>query len=258
MTWLLQARGVRKGFAHADGQRRQVVGGIDLTLCAGEVVCLLGASGSGKSTLLKLLAGQELPDAGSVVLNTEHPAPRLGYLSQQDQLMPWRTVLANVQLGLELLGESAGSLEKSLAVLESVGMAAYAHHHPAQLSGGMQQRVLLARTLALNPRLLLLDEPMSSLDVLARQSLASLVKSYSRQHQAAVLVVTHSVEEACFLADRLLLVSNAFGGLSGGARLFKEIRLTDTARHAMMGTVMNELLAVLEQTGADIGERTAA
>jgi NitT/TauT family transport system ATP-binding protein len=152
-------------------------------------------------------------------------------------------------LGLELIGQSKPSAEPTaLAALRQVGLEKFAANYPTQLSGGMQQRVLLARTLALKPRLLLMDEPMSSLDVLARRELATLIKDYTRTQKSATLVVTHSIEEACFLADRILLVTRS------PTRLYKEIRISDTKgdglfRGDAMDTVMRELWAALGTAG---------
>ena len=245
MTALLEAKNITKQYPLAGGKFLAVVENIDLTLEAGKVVCLLGASGSGKTTLLRILSGLEIPDLGSIQSDIARPGPQFGYLSQSDRLLPWRTVLGNTMLGLELLGQSKGTSEEAaLIALGQVGMKAFINHFPDQLSGGMQQRALLARTLALKPRLLLMDEPMSSLDVLARRELATLIKDYTRNNQSSTLVVTHSVEEACFLADRIYLVTKS------PARLHKEILISDKEgegllRSKAMDTVMRELLAAL-------------
>lgn len=245
MSVLLKAVHIGKGFRQPDGKTLPVVENIDLDVRAGEVVCLLGASGSGKTTLLRILTGAEPADRGDVQSDIRRPGEQLGYVSQNDRLLPWRSVVANVMLGLELLGKDKhATRQAAMAALRQVGMESFAANYPAQLSGGMQQRVLLARALVLQPRLLFLDEPMSSLDVLARREMAALIKNYTRAQQAATLVVTHSVEEACFLADRILLVSRA------PARLFKEIRLSDTKgdgihRDEALDVVMHGLLSAL-------------
>jgi NitT/TauT family transport system ATP-binding protein len=246
MTVVLSAQNIGKTFRQSDGRSLTAIQDISLELHAGEITCLLGASGSGKTTLLRILAGSAMQDKGNVRSDVLCPGPQLGYLSQSDRLLPWRSVVANVALGLELTGiDKQAARQESLAVLRHVGMEGFADSYPAQLSGGMQQRVILARMLALKPRLLLLDEPMSSLDVLARRELATLVKRYVVDRQVAALVITHSVEEACFLADRVLLVTRS------PARLFKEIRLSDTGDKGMLrakalDAVMHDLLAALE------------
>jgi NitT/TauT family transport system ATP-binding protein len=246
MMPVLTAERIGKTFRQPNGETFQVIQDFSFELNAGETVCLLGASGSGKTTLLRILAGREIADKGSVHSDIRRPGPGLGYLAQSDRLLPWRTVLGNVALGLELTGTSKKAARDAAdAMLRHVGMEAFATHYPAQLSGGMHQRVLLARMLTLKPRLLLLDEPMSSLDVMARRDLAALIKGYTTSQKAAALVITHSVEEACFLADRILLVTR------GPARLFREIRLSDKGENGLsraqaLDAVMHELLAALE------------
>jgi len=249
MNPLLKAQNISKAFTQTSGQIYPVISEINLDLTAGEIVCLLGASGSGKTTLLRILAGIDNDYQGQIQSEIKRPGPEIGYLSQNAPLLPWRSVIANIALGPELLGmPKQRSDETALAVLEQVGLSGYADHRPSELSGGMQQRVLLARTLALKPSLLLLDEPMSNLDVLARRELSKLIKNYIRDHQAAALVVTHSVEEACFLADRIYLVTRS------PARLFKEIRLSDNQQandHTQgyskdMDMIMRDLWQALE------------
>lgn len=247
MTVVLRARNIGKKFRQQDGTLLTIVEDISLELKAGEIVCLLGASGSGKTTFLRILAGEEAPDKGNVHSDVPRPGAGFGYLSQNDRLLPWRSAQANVALGLEMIGQSkAVARQAALDALGRVGLESFASNMPPQLSGGMQQRVLLARMLALKPRLVMLDEPMSSLDILARRELTTLLKNYTREQQAAVLVVTHSVEEACFLADRILLITRS------PAKLFKEIRLSDTgeglARDNALNTVMHDLWSALGVT----------
>jgi ABC-type nitrate/sulfonate/bicarbonate transport system ATPase subunit len=252
MTVLLHAQHIRRSFTQPDGTAAAILGGIDLDLIGGQVTCLLGASGCGKTTLLRILAGFDSEYDGSIDTHIRRPGPDLGYLSQNDRLLPWRTAAANVRLGLELTGRpTKAAHQEALKALTQVGLTeAFADHRPAQLSGGMQQRVLLARMLALQPKLLLLDEPMSSLDLPARRDLAQIIRHYTSAHNAATLVVTHSVEEACFLADRILLVSRS------PALIGKEIILTDTTpaspaeleRGQALDSVMRHLLHVLGQS----------
>jgi ABC-type nitrate/sulfonate/bicarbonate transport system ATPase subunit len=238
MPVLLQAQNIHKTFKNAEGKIVPVLDGISLDLHVGEIVCLLGASGSGKTTLLRILAGLEQADAGEIHSDISRPGKEFGYLTQGDRLLPWRTTLANVALGLELLGQDkATAYPAALEALKQVGLEAFADSRILQLSGGMQQRALLARTLALRPRLLMLDEPMSNLDVLARRELAGVFRDYVRQNVATALVVTHSIEEAIFLADRILFVTRA------PARLFREIRITD--REEKDAVPRNEALNVL-------------
>ena len=244
MTVLLRVKDIGKTFRQPDGTFLTTLENISLELQAGEIVGLLGASGSGKTTFLRILSGEEIPDKGAVESVILRPGRQFGYLSQNDRLLPWRSALSNVSLGLELIGHRTSAAKQSAyECLQAVALERFADSPPAQLSGGMQQRVLLARMLALKPKLLLLDEPMSSLDVPARRELANLLKDYAREQQAAILVVTHSVEEACFLADRILLMTRS------PARIFKEIRISDTdgglSRDDALNTVMHDLWAAL-------------
>ncbi|MEJ0062246.1 MAG: ATP-binding cassette domain-containing protein [Alphaproteobacteria bacterium] len=254
MPPLLHAKNISKTFRAHDGQAAAILDSITLALNPGEIVCLLGASGSGKTTLLRILAGQEKADGGTIEAEIARPGTALGYLAQNARLLPWRSAAANVALGPELLGRGKREAhETATAALAQVGLSDYAGHSPAQLSGGMRQRVLLARMLALQPRLLLLDEPMSNLDVLARRELADLVKTYVRANKASALVVTHSVEEACFLADRILLMTRQ------PARLFKELRLADSGGNGALdrNEAMDEIMHGLWQALGNIAGSAA-
>ena len=178
----------------------------------GELVCLLGPSGSGKSTLLRIVAGLLASDAGDVWLRTTRlrgPHPEIGVVFQSTNLMPWRTVLQNVLLPLEVRGDRPGAADRAraLALLATVGLADFAHVYPKQLSGGMAQRAVLARTLIQEPRLLLMDEPFGALDALTRERLNLELLRIHRLQRQTVLMVTHSITEAVFLADRVLVLS---------------------------------------------------
>ncbi len=247
MRPILQTRGLKKCFVQSNGTEQTVLEDVAFSLSTGEVTCLLGASGSGKTTLLRILAGLDFASGGCVETDIKRPGQRLGYLSQNDRLLPWRSVQENVALGLDLLGEKRRpALQAATDLIQAVGLDAFATSKPSALSGGMEQRALLARTLSTRPLILLMDEPMSNLDVLARQELALLIRQYVRKNDATALVVTHSVEEACFLGDRILLVTRS------PARIFREIRLSDGTigdgsinRESALDAVMKELLLAL-------------
>jgi NitT/TauT family transport system ATP-binding protein len=191
----------------------QALTGIDLTVAAGEFVSLIGPSGCGKSTLLRIIANLIEPTEGSVLVNGK-PARRArldqdyGIAFQQAGLLEWRTVQANVELPLALHG--AGRVERrqqALELLELVGLTDFAGHRPSQLSGGMQQRVAIARALARRPALLLMDEPFGALDEMTRERMQSELIRLCAETGAAVVFVTHSIPEAVFLSQRVVVIS---------------------------------------------------
>jgi NitT/TauT family transport system ATP-binding protein len=191
----------------------QALTGIDLTVGAGELVSLIGPSGCGKSTLLRIVANLIEPTAGSVLVNGK-PARRArldqdyGIAFQQAGLLEWRTVLGNVELPLGLHGVGRSERrEQALALLELVGLADFAGHRPSQLSGGMQQRVAIARALARRPALLLMDEPFGALDEMTRERMQSELIRICAETSAAVVFVTHSIPEAVFLSQRVVVMS---------------------------------------------------
>jgi sulfonate transport system ATP-binding protein len=177
---------------------RAVLDAFDLELREGEFFALLGASGSGKTTLLRMLAGLDSPDAGEVLV-----PPVRTVVFQEPRLVPSKRVLHNVTLG-----QSRGSTTKeaALAALDEVGLRSHADEWPATLSGGEAQRVALARALVREPRLLLLDEPFAALDALTRLNMQELIAALCARHRPAVLLVTHDVDEAILLADRVAVL----------------------------------------------------
>jgi NitT/TauT family transport system ATP-binding protein len=186
--------------------------GIDLELRAGEVTAVVGPSGSGKSTLLELVAGLQEPDQGSIaVLGATQPAERreaCAYMPQQDLLLPWRDALGNAALALECQGVARAEARRRAAPLfERFGLAQFEHVRPAELSGGMRQRVAFLRTLLPGRPVLLLDEPFGALDAITRADLQEWLAEALVQDPRTVLLVTHDVEEAVFLADRIVVLS---------------------------------------------------
>ncbi len=174
-------------------------------------VCVVGPSGCGKSTLLRLFAGLLLPTAGEVQFEgsrVEGPRRRIGFVFQQANLMPWRTALENVALPLELQGVNSNEkAERSAGLLDLVGLRGFEASLPRDLSGGMAQRVAIARSLIHGPELLLLDEPFGSLDALTRERMAFELVRIWRARTVTVVMVTHSIPEAVLLADRVLVLS---------------------------------------------------
>jgi nitrate/nitrite transport system ATP-binding protein len=183
---------------------------VDFALGEGEIVAIVGFSGSGKTTLLSLMAGLVAPDAGTVELDgapAGEPGPERGVVFQSYALLPWLTTLANVQLGVDA-AHTAWSAAKRRQEAEKfvrlVGLEAAAKRRPRELSGGMRQRVALARALAMNPRILLLDEPLGALDALTRASLQGELARIFAASRKSVVLVTNDVDEALLLADRVL------------------------------------------------------
>lgn len=208
----VSVRGVSKVFA-SKARDVTALDGIDLTVAAGEFVSLIGPSGCGKSTLLRLIADLDTASAGTIEVFGK-PANRArrdqdyGIAFQQAGLLPWRTVAANIALPLEIHGVGAAERQARVAELaDLVGLSDFADRHPDQLSGGMQQRVAIARALAERPRLLLMDEPFGALDEMTRERMQAELSRIAAETGAAVVFVTHSIPEAVFLSDRVVVMS---------------------------------------------------
>jgi len=202
--------GVSRTFAIGE-QRLRVLDGVDLRVPGGGIVAIVGPSGSGKSTLLRLVAGLLLPDEGAIHVGgraVTQPDPAVGLVFQEPRLLPWRSAIDNVAYPLELAGVPRGErLARARDLMSLVGLAGFEEAYPAQLSGGMAQRVGVARALALEPRVLLLDEPFGALDALTRDQLdAEMLRLWDRLG-STILLVTHSIPEAVFLADRVVVLS---------------------------------------------------
>lgn len=187
-----------------------VLGGITFRASEGEFLCLVGPSGCGKTTLLRLLAGLERPTSGRICLDgveVDRPRRSVGLVFQKPTLMPWRTVVDNIALPLEIIGvPKEEARRKSLELVELVGLGGFEQSYPAQLSGGMEQRVALARALIHGPRLLLLDEPFGALDALTRERMGRELSRIWQARRRTAIMVTHSIVEAVFLADRVLVL----------------------------------------------------
>jgi NitT/TauT family transport system ATP-binding protein len=211
-TAAVEVTGVSKVFAQNKGEVTAIES-VDLTVAAGEFVTLIGPSGCGKSTLLRLVADLVEPTTGDVRVfgKTAREARRdqdYGIAFQAAGLLPWRTVSANIELPLELHGVGkAQRRERARELLELVGLGDFARARPDQLSGGMQQRVAIARALAERPRLLLMDEPFGALDEMTRERMQVELVRLREETGAAVVFVTHSIPEAVFLSDRVVVMS---------------------------------------------------
>ena len=197
-------RAVRRSFGP-----RTVLDRVDLDLAAGEIVAVIGSSGCGKSTLLRQVAGLDTPDGGTITL-ADTPVTgldtRTAVAFQEPRLLPWRTLERNVALGLPRGTDKTDGREQVARLLELVGLDQSAQLRPRQVSGGMAQRASLARALARRPGVLLLDEPFGALDALTRLRMQDLLLSVHAQNPVTVLLVTHDVDEALYLADRVVLL----------------------------------------------------
>jgi NitT/TauT family transport system ATP-binding protein len=194
-----------------DGRLVPVIGDLSLTLDHGQIVSIVGPSGCGKTTLLNTLCGLLTADSGRISWYgreiTGQPQ-NVGYMLQKDLLLPWRTALGNVMLGLEIRGVAAGEArDRSHAMLDQLGLHGFADHYPSTLSGGMRQRVALARTLVNEPAVLLLDEPFASLDFQNKLLIESDTAKLVREGGRSLLLITHDIEEAVSLADRVIVLS---------------------------------------------------
>jgi NitT/TauT family transport system ATP-binding protein len=207
-TPALEARGLSLSYG-----ARLVLDGIDLSVADGEFLSIVGPSGCGKTTLLRLLAGLLLPSSGNVLAEgraVEGPSRRRALVFQDygRSLLPWRTVWANVALAFESQGVSkADRRAKAHALLERMGLSGSADYFPGQLSGGMQQRVQIARCLAQDPRVLLMDEPFGALDAMTRQSLQDEIARLGAEQGITIVFITHDLEEAIYLGDRVVALA---------------------------------------------------
>jgi putative hydroxymethylpyrimidine transport system ATP-binding protein len=201
-------------FSYQQGKTRQpvhVLDGLSFSIKSGEFVSIIGPSGSGKSTLFRLITGLEQPMEGKILLKGKEVRNRLGsvgYMPQQDLLMPWRTVMENAILPLQLQGIRKEIAEKQIrGLMAEFGLKGYEDRYPHNLSGGMRQRVSFLRAISSGNDLLVLDEPFSALDAITRLSMQEWLLDQWEKHRKTILFITHDVEEALFLSDRILMFS---------------------------------------------------
>ncbi|MCL5996721.1 MAG: ABC transporter ATP-binding protein [Chloroflexi bacterium] len=245
----LQLRGVSKTFAsdERDGREVEALAPVDLDVRTGELVCLLGASGCGKSTLLSLIAGLERATGGTILCNGKEvlgTAPDRVLLFQEAALFPWLTVQENVEFGLRQADKSrAERAEVARYWIERVRLQGFEHAYSHQLSGGMRQRVALARSLAIDPAVLLMDEPFGALDALTRDRLHAELESLWAATHKTILFVTHNVREAVALGERVLVFSPRPGRIVGEFEigLPRPRSLEDPAVVAQTARIMNLL-----------------
>jgi NitT/TauT family transport system ATP-binding protein len=246
----LRLRGVRKAHpAHGSGDERDllVLDDIDLDVADGEFVTLIGPSGCGKSTLLNVIAGLEPYDAGEVIANGKKihsSGPDIVMIFQEDALFPWLSVAGNVEFGLREKGLPKDERRKIAArFIEMVNLTPFANSYVHQLSGGMKQRVAIARGLALDPLILLMEEPFGALDARTREGMQNHIQTIHSQTKKTILFVTHDVREAACLGDRIVLFTHR------PARIKREFKVAlprprrseDPALHAIIDAVLQDL-----------------
>ncbi|MCP9940200.1 ABC transporter ATP-binding protein [Synechococcus sp. Cruz CV12-2-Slac-r] len=210
---LVEFRNLAKTFSSENGNI-EVLKNVNLTVQAGEFICVIGHSGCGKSTLLNTLSGFEKPSSGEVLVGgeaVESPGPDRMVVFQNYALLPWKTALNNVALGLYATRETEQKkelLKEAQEMLETVGLGDAFNRHPGELSGGMRQRVAIARAMAIKTPVLIMDEPFGALDPITKEELQEELLALWRQQRCTVLMITHDIDEALFLADRVVMLTN--------------------------------------------------
>ena len=223
----VRVSGINHAYEGVDGKPLVVLRDISFDAARGEFIAIVGGSGSGKTTLLRIVDHLIAPTSGSVLVDGEavrSPGGKISFVFQTDSLLPWRTVVDNVAYGLDLRGvPKAEGRERSRKYLELVGLGSFASYYPHQLSGGMRQRVNLARALAVEPDVLLMDEPFAALDAQTRELMQLELMRIWRETKKTILFVTHQLDEAVFLADRVIALSARPGSI-------REVVAIDIAR----------------------------
>lgn len=214
----LEFRNVTKGFSIGSGQSLTAISDVSFTVDKGEFVSVVGPSGCGKSTLLNMTAGLYQPTQGEVFVSGESvsgPNSHVGFMLQKDMLLPWRNIVSNIEFGLEARGVSkAKRRERALEELKHCHLDGFADHFPYQLSGGMRQRAALARTLAIDPEIILLDEPFSALDAQTKLLLQNSFAKTIGESGKTTLLITHDLSEAVLMSDRILIFSERPGRIT--------------------------------------------
>jgi len=219
---LIDVKDVSKTYAGAHGVGVHALNHINLTIRTGEFVCVVGPSGCGKSTLLRLLAGLDAYEDGRLSMDERPvtgPSPKVGVVFQAANLLPWLTVRENVRLPLRVGGRHASKGDRVDALLKVTGLSDFSQRYPYELSGGMQQRAGICRALARDPEVLLMDEPFGALDALTRERMNLELQRIWQDNRKTILLITHSISEAIFLADRVIVMSARPG------RILKDLRV---------------------------------
>ena len=254
-TGRIELRDIAVSFPVGRGNRLTALDGVDLAIEPGQIVALIGPNGSGKSTLLRVVAGLLRPDHGMATIDgrpIDGPDPRVGLVFQEPRLLAWRTTASNIAYPLELAGMDRATRDARVAtLLDTVGLEGAGAQVPSQLSGGMRQRAALARTLALEPEVLLLDEPFSALDELTRERLNLELLAITARTPTTILLVTHSVQEAIFLADRVVVLSARPG------RVVADIPVTLPRPRSLVDLDAAVVTATALEVRAHLGEAAA-
>jgi NitT/TauT family transport system ATP-binding protein len=253
-TNVLEAQSVSLSYRHKR-ESKPVLRDFSLQLKAGEVLAVLGFSGSGKSTLLRVLAGLRSPDSGQVAVGNKTlngPHPRIGFMFQDPCLLPWLSLEANVAFGLSFKRQQRISKQEKRdrvqSALKEVGLENSADTYPAALSGGMAQRGALARCLARKPEILLLDEPFSALDAVTRSEMQQLLLSVTEHHGTSAILVTHDIDEALHVADRIILLGGQPASVAGTWDLTGHSRDTNSP---MLARTRNDIVSTLRSGRCD-------
>jgi len=259
----VELRDVWKEFVKRD-RRVEALQAIDLTIAPKAFTAILGPSGCGKSTLLNMVAGFEAPTRGEVIANgaaVTAPSPKRAVVFQEPALFPWYSVYDNVVFGPKTQGRPPGEYRpRAEQILEQVGLQGFASHYPAELSGGMKQRVGIARVLVMEPEVLLMDEPFGSLDAQTRTLMQELLLSVWERHHQTVLFITHDIEEALLLADSVCVMTARPGRMK--KRIAVELarpRTIDVTTSPVFNDLKREVLALIrEETVRADAERALA
>ncbi len=250
---VLDIEHVTKVFESENG-KIPVLEDVSVSVKEDEFLCLVGPSGCGKSTLLRIVAGLERADSGQILFHGQPqlaPTPRITMIFQLFGLLPWKTSLENVTVALEVLGVKEESAEETArSYLRMVGLEGFENTYPHDLSGGMKQRVGIARALALQPEVLLMDEPFSSLDELTAKNLRSLVMDLRRRSELSTntfIMVSHNVEEAVFMADRVAVMSPRPGKIIGDVKVDIPRPRLSYLRDPIYFKYVDEVVSVLER-----------
>jgi NitT/TauT family transport system ATP-binding protein len=246
------------GKTYNAGSRQQVeaLAPTSFTVKAGEFVSLLGPSGCGKSTLLMMIAGLDAPSEGTVSVAGRPmiaPRPETGIMFQDATLLPWKSALENVLFPFRAMKRPiAPQVAKAASLLDEVGLHGFHHHKPRQLSGGMRQRVAICRTLVYEPDLLLMDEPFSALDAISRDEMNLVLMKMWQEHHRTAIFVTHSIREAVFLSDRVLVMSRRPGRIIEDIRIpFARPRGLEVGETVAFNEICGHLRTRIEHSRAD-------